>query len=68
MKTYRIFDIHNGLGANNAVVEAKSPKHALESLGYTDIKRDYTNTGNIVVHINNYSMVYFAKRIKNKEC
>ena len=67
MKTYRIFDIHNGLGADDAVVEAKSAKHALESLGYTDIKRDYTNMGNIVVHTNNYSMVYYAKRIKNKE-
>lgn len=62
MKKYIIFDIRNGLGKSpDVIVEEESPYKAVQKL-YTDVKRDYSGTGDIVVHNNRGSYVYNGKR------
>lgn len=62
MNKYLIYDLRDGLAKSaDLIVEAESPSKAVEKL-YTDVKRDYGNTGDIVVRGNHGSYVYNGKR------
>lgn len=49
MKEYKIFDIRGGLMADDTTIKADSPIQAVRKL-YNNVKRNYRNTGNIVVN------------------
>ena len=49
MKEYKIFDVRGGLLDDNNIVKADSPIQAVRKL-YKNVKRNYRNTGNIVVN------------------
>lgn len=61
MCKYRIFDIRNGLMQDDIIVEAKTPKKAVERL-YINVERDYHGDGEIVVHGRSGSYVYKGQR------
>ena len=57
---YIIDDLNKGIFDTGNKIEANNPIQALKQLGYTNIKRDYHNTGNIVVRSSRGSYVYNA--------
>lgn len=62
MKEYIIFDSRNGLLSEpDLIIKEKSPRKAVEKL-YRNVKRDYTNTGDIVVRNNRGSYVFNGER------
>lgn len=61
MKEYKITDI-NHLLSDDFIVKADSMKQALETAGYNNIERDYTNKGNIIVTCNHRTYVFFANK------
>lgn len=62
---YVVTDINKPLLIENMLIFANSPKEAVEKLGYKNVKRDYTNGGNIVVRNHNTkhnkSYVFFGE-------
>lgn len=62
MKEYVIFDIRNGLLSHETVVKANSPMEAVKKNGYKNVKRDYTNRGDIVVSGSNCKYIYYGDK------
>ncbi len=50
MNKYRIFDGRLGIMSDDKTIEAKSPIEALKKAGYTNIRRDMTNRGPVLVY------------------
>lgn len=62
MRKYHIFDVRDGLGDRpDVIIFAESPQKAVEQL-YTNVKRDYTGGGDIVVRGVRGSFVYNGDR------
>ena len=49
MNKYEIFDIRRGLLRGTDIVSADNPQEAVSSLGYTDVRRDYTGKYGCIV-------------------
>jgi hypothetical protein len=68
MSRYRIYDINNGLFAEEIEVEANSPKEATIKAGYKNIKRQIERTvvANLVVYGERGSYCYSADKTKGE--
>ena len=60
--TYKILDLREGLLADGHIVEADSPKRAVEKLGYKTVERDISGGGDVVVYGGRRSYVYKAAK------
>lgn len=61
MKTYKILDLNKSM-FDDITIEANSMIQALQFIGYTNISRDYTGKGNIIITHNKRTYVFFGDK------